>query len=76
MNPINLAKKLSSFDTKWDPKIIGELNGQHVKAQNVNVYIAHAGTCVDVHASRFPFKEGADAELALIVYSASVERLE
>ncbi|MEZ5015787.1 MAG: cupin domain-containing protein [Flavipsychrobacter sp.] len=28
---INLEEKLSSFDTYWDPHIIGELNGQHVK---------------------------------------------
>jgi len=31
VKPINLVNKLSSFHTKWDPKIIGELNGQHVK---------------------------------------------
>ncbi len=28
---VNLAEKLASFATHWDPKIIGELNGQHVK---------------------------------------------
>jgi mannose-6-phosphate isomerase-like protein (cupin superfamily) len=31
MNKINLAHKLSLFSTYWDPKIVGELNGQHVK---------------------------------------------
>jgi mannose-6-phosphate isomerase-like protein (cupin superfamily) len=31
MNCINLAEKLASFDSHWDPKIVGELNGQHVK---------------------------------------------
>ena len=28
---INLAEKFAVFETHWDPKIIGELNGQHVK---------------------------------------------
>ena len=28
---INLAQKLSLFSDHWSPKIVGELNGQHVK---------------------------------------------
>jgi mannose-6-phosphate isomerase-like protein (cupin superfamily) len=28
---INLADKLASFSEHWKPKIVGELNGQHVK---------------------------------------------
>jgi mannose-6-phosphate isomerase-like protein (cupin superfamily) len=28
---INLCDKLALFNTHWDPKIVGELNGQHVK---------------------------------------------
>jgi mannose-6-phosphate isomerase-like protein (cupin superfamily) len=28
---VNLARKLSLFSSHWDPKIVGELNGQHVK---------------------------------------------
>jgi len=28
---VNLRKKLAIIDTLWDPKIVGELNGQHVK---------------------------------------------
>jgi mannose-6-phosphate isomerase-like protein (cupin superfamily) len=28
---VNLRQKLSLFDSHWDPKIVGELNGQHVK---------------------------------------------
>jgi mannose-6-phosphate isomerase-like protein (cupin superfamily) len=46
MKPINLAKVLSSFHTHWDPKIIGELNGQHVKLVKLEgefVWHAHAG---------------------------------
>lgn len=31
MHRINLAEKLALFATHWDPKIIAELNGQHVK---------------------------------------------
>ena len=28
---VNLADKLGTFDETWVPKIVGELNGQHVK---------------------------------------------
>lgn len=28
---VNLREKLSLFESHWDPKIVGELNGQHVK---------------------------------------------
>jgi mannose-6-phosphate isomerase-like protein (cupin superfamily) len=31
MDPINLAQKLSLFTDHWSPKIVAELNGQHVK---------------------------------------------
>ena len=31
MHKVNLAEKLSSFSDHWSPKIVGELNGQHVK---------------------------------------------
>jgi mannose-6-phosphate isomerase-like protein (cupin superfamily) len=31
MDKINLQEKLSSFDAHWQPKIVGELNGQYVK---------------------------------------------
>jgi mannose-6-phosphate isomerase-like protein (cupin superfamily) len=31
VNPINLAQKLSLFSDHWHPRIVGELNGQHVK---------------------------------------------
>lgn len=31
MDKINLSQKLSLFADHWSPKIIGELNGQHVK---------------------------------------------
>ena len=31
MSEVNLREKLSLFTTHWDPKIVAELNGQHVK---------------------------------------------
>lgn len=31
MDKVNLAEKLRSFDEKWSPRIVAELNGQHVK---------------------------------------------
>lgn len=31
MEKINIENKLASFSEYWSPKIIGELNGQHVK---------------------------------------------
>jgi hypothetical protein len=32
MELINIAEKFSLIKEYWHPKIIGELNGQHVKA--------------------------------------------
>lgn len=31
MEKVNLAVKLSRFDETWSPRIVAELNGQHVK---------------------------------------------
>ncbi len=31
MDKVNLAEKLGSFAEHWQPRIVGELNGQHVK---------------------------------------------
>jgi mannose-6-phosphate isomerase-like protein (cupin superfamily) len=31
MDKVNLKEKLSLFDEHWQPKIVGELNGQQVK---------------------------------------------
>jgi mannose-6-phosphate isomerase-like protein (cupin superfamily) len=31
MNKVNLQEKLSLFTAHWQPKIVGELNGQHLK---------------------------------------------
>ncbi len=32
---INLAEKLSQFSDTWNPRVVGELNGQHVKLVKV-----------------------------------------
>ena len=31
MEKVNLSQKFSFFNDHWSPKIVGELNGQHVK---------------------------------------------
>ena len=31
MHKVNLAEKFAKFREAWSPKIVGELNGQHVK---------------------------------------------
>lgn len=35
MRTINLNEKFSQFSDHWSPKVIGELNGQHVKLAKV-----------------------------------------
>lgn len=45
MQKVNLRDKLESFDERWVPKVIGELNGQLVKvvrAEGEYVWHAHA----------------------------------
>jgi mannose-6-phosphate isomerase-like protein (cupin superfamily) len=42
MNVINLRERLSSFDEYWNPRIVGELNGQYIKlAKLKGVFIWH-----------------------------------
>jgi mannose-6-phosphate isomerase-like protein (cupin superfamily) len=31
VDKVNLAEKLALFDDHWSPRVVGELNGQHVK---------------------------------------------
>ncbi len=35
MQKVNLAEKFAQFNSHWDPKIVGELNGQYVKLVKV-----------------------------------------
>ena len=46
MQPVNLAEKLALFADRWSPKVVAELNGQHVKLAKMLgpfVWHAHAG---------------------------------
>ena len=35
MQVVNLNEKLSLFSDTWTPKLVGELNGQHVKLAKI-----------------------------------------
>lgn len=35
MQKVNIQEKLATFSDHWNPRIVGELNGQHVKAVKV-----------------------------------------
>lgn len=42
IKPINLKEKFDSFSEFWNPKILGELNGQHIKiAKFKGEFISH-----------------------------------
>ena len=46
MDKVNLAEKLALFDDYWTPRIVAELNGQHVKVVKLKgpfVWHQHAG---------------------------------
>ncbi|ANM28457.1 hypothetical protein ABI59_00670 [Acidobacteria bacterium Mor1] len=43
MDVINLKDKFGTFDENWVPRVIGELNGQHVKIAKIEgEYVWHA----------------------------------
>ena len=35
MEKVNLREKLASFSEQWSPKVVGELNGQHVRLAKI-----------------------------------------
>ena len=37
MDKVNLAEKLSHFTDHWSPRVVGELNGQHVKLAKLKI---------------------------------------
>lgn len=42
LSKVNITEKLASFDELWLPKVIGEVNGQHVKVVKLQgEYIWH-----------------------------------
>ena len=48
MDKINLAEKLELFREHWAPRIIGELNGQHVKLAKIKgTFDWHHHECED-----------------------------
>lgn len=58
MESVRLASKFASFSEHWSPKIIGELNGQHVKVVKfVGEFVWHHHDHEDemflVHRGRF-----------------------
>lgn len=43
MDVVNLQQKLDTFSETWVPKVVGELNGQHVKVAKLEgEYVWHA----------------------------------
>ena len=72
MHKINVAQKLSAFEDHWSPKIVGELNGQHVKLvkfQGEFVWHAHAAEdelfLVMQGAFRMEYKDAAGVEKSM-----------
>lgn len=58
MDKVTLASKFASFTDHWSPKIVGELNGQHVKVVKfVGAFVWHHHEHEDemflVHRGRF-----------------------
>jgi len=58
MDKISLASKFAAFSDHWSPKIVGELNGQHVKlVKFVGEFVWHHHDHEDemflVHRGRF-----------------------
>jgi mannose-6-phosphate isomerase-like protein (cupin superfamily) len=42
MDPVDLSEKLAQFTAHWSPRIVGELNGQHVKlAKLAGAFVWH-----------------------------------
>lgn len=72
MLKINLVQKFSGFQDHWSPKIIGELNGQHVKLVKFQgEFVWHHHETEDelflvVHGTfRMDFKDPAGAEKSM-----------
>jgi len=48
MEKVNLGDKLARFDEHWSPRIVGELNGQHVKlAKLLGEFVWHRHAAED-----------------------------
>ncbi len=73
---VKSSVKLTSLGGKPGVEYVVEADrqGQHLKAANVNVYLAHGSTCIDFHLSRIPFRKGDEAQLAAVASSLSVKQ--
>ena len=58
MEKVNLAEKFSLFTSHWDPKIVGEVNGLHVKLGKFQGTFAFNAVLFD------PIRQRNDDELA------------
>src|ERR1700693_4934240 len=72
MQKVNLEQKLAAFSDHWSPKIVGDLNGQHVKLvkfQGEFVWHHHEHEdemfLVVRGAFRMDYRDDAGAELAM-----------
>jgi mannose-6-phosphate isomerase-like protein (cupin superfamily) len=72
MHKINVRQKLSTFQDHWSPKIVGELNGQHVKLVKFQgEFVWHQHESEDelflvVHGTfRMDYKDAAGAERSM-----------
>ena len=72
MHKINVRQKLSTFQDHWSPKIVGELNGQHVKLVKFQgEFVWHHHESEDelflvVHGTfRMDYKDAAGAERSM-----------
>jgi len=79
-NPMIVGETVELRDLGPHPGVVytleGDYQGQHVKAENANIYIFHEGRCVDLHLSRFPYEEGARERLAAIAATVDVRELD
>ncbi len=72
MHKVNVARKLAAFHDHWSPKIVGDLNGQHVKLVKFQgEFVWHQHEAEDelflvLHGSfRMDYKDDSGAEKAL-----------
>jgi len=69
-NPMIASSSVKLTDVSGKPGVLyvmeTDYQGQHIRMQNVNVYLAIDGTCIDLHISKIPFAAGDDTRLATI----------
>jgi len=59
MDKVNLSQKFSLFTSHWDPKIVGEVNGHHVKLVKFQgPFVWHRRFTMEFRDRRVPVEEG------------------